>query len=72
MVILAMGQEYNEKMFAIHTYHPSSMVCGWVLVHSDLLIQSKARSELRATTSTLMVVGTYEGKGWWVDMKHFF
>jgi hypothetical protein len=60
MVILTMGQEYNEKVFAIHTYHPSSMVCGWVL---------------RATTSTLVVVGKgREGKGrkgWWVDMKHF-
>jgi hypothetical protein len=32
----------------------------------------QGQSELRATTSTLVVVGTYEGKGWWVDMKHFF
>jgi hypothetical protein len=35
------GQEYNETVLSSHTYivfcphayHPSGMVCGWVLVH---------------------------------------
>lgn len=53
-----------------HIIHLPCCVDGcWFTLTFDSI---QGQSELRATTSTLVVVGTYEGKGWWVDMKHFF